>query len=75
MNQKFEYKEGETNQPLANSTATSMEELYKKGNVLHDYYFNAKQKGFFSNVLRHQDREMYDKIFTNKRGKPAKKPN
>ena len=74
-NQDFDYKEVESNQPLAGSTASSIEEQNKRGTKLHDYYFNAKQKEFFCNVLRHEDREMYDKIFTNKRGKPATKTN
>lgn len=74
-NQDFNYVEGETSQPLANCTASAIEELHKKGAKLHDYFFSAKQKGFFCNVLRHEDREIYDKIFTNKRGRPATKTN
>lgn len=73
-NQNFVYREGETNQPLAKSTATSLEDLHKKGIKLHDDTFDTKQKGFFRNVLHDEDREMYDKIYTTKRGKPATKP-
>jgi hypothetical protein len=60
---------------LASSLAEAMAHQTTLGTKLHDYYLNAKQKGFFCNVLRNQDREMYDKIFTNKRGGPATKPN
>ena len=74
-NQNFDYKQGETNQPLAGSTATSLEDLRKKGFRLHEYALDAKQNEYFRKFLQHEDRETYDKIYTNKRGRPLAKPN
>ena len=74
-NQDFKYEEGKTSQPLSTCTASAIEELYKKGAKLHDNFFSAKQKEFVRNVLRNEDREIYDKIFNNKRGRPATKTN
>lgn len=75
MNQNFNYRVGGTNQPLAESTASSLEDLRKKGFRLHEHTLDTRQKGFVRNVLQHEDQEMYDKIYTNKRGRPLTNPN
>lgn len=69
--QDYDYKLGGTNQPLASSIADSIDHQTTLGSIIHDYYFNDKQKRFVSNVLWNEDRGMYDRIFTNKRGNPA----
>ncbi len=74
-NQGFVYKTQETNQPLATNLANVIDHQSNLGTKLHPYYFNDKQQGFFFDLLRHEYRDIYDKIFTNGRGKPTTKPN
>ena len=74
-NQNFNYRVGGPNQPLAECTASSLENLREKGFKLHEHTLDTIQKEFLRNVLQHEDQEMYDKIYTNKRGRPLTNPN
>ena len=66
--QYYEYKPGDTNQPLAGNVAKVIDHQRGLGTSFSRFFFEEKQERFFFDLLRHQHPEIYDRFFVGKHG-------